>query len=69
MWRYEKSGDVSAKMEHCSGTDESVMRSWTADSPGGNVLHLSAALQERNLIKDDRWRREAVMSNCRIPGS
>lgn len=69
MWRSEESGDVSVKMEHSAGTDESVMRSWTADSPGGNVLHLSAALQERNLIKDDGWRRQAVTRNCRNPGS
>lgn len=48
--------EISVKMEHSSGTDGSVMRRWSADSPGGNVLHLSAAPQERNLIKDDGWK-------------
>lgn len=32
------------------------MNQWTAEGPGGNVAHLSAALQERNLIKADGWR-------------
>lgn len=57
-WRHEASGDVAVKMERSSGTDESVMRGRSADSPDGNVLHLSAAPQESNLIKDDGWRRK-----------
>lgn len=32
------------------------MNQWTAAGPGENIPHLSAALQERNLIKDDGWR-------------
>lgn len=47
-------------------SDQSAISCWTGDSPGGNILHLSAALWEWSLIKDDWWKTECQWWRTRL---